>query len=350
MYRSGDLAKLEKDGSLRLIGRRDFQVKIRGHRVELQSIEGLLEEHAAVEKAIVVPWHRDSQGAELLAYLLFKKELSEYPQKLRALLASSLPEYMIPYMFIPIEKVPLNRSAKIDRGALPDPSSLIRNYSIKESKAAKASLVLEAFRCILERPELGPEDDFFHWGGHSALALKVAEILSKSMGKRILLEWIFELPRAADLEDYILINGESIEYSPLLSLKEGEVHDTLIFLPSKEGHVFPYLPLLKHLPREQRVWALQSPRLMEGSAGNVSIDDLTKECLEILVHTELPKSYILGDYGFRGCLARAIQEKMSPEKKPKALISIEGTDECSPLPHEHYRRVANELRSMRKDL
>jgi acyl carrier protein len=200
-YRLGDLARWRPDGLLELAGRRDFQVKIRGYRVELGEVEANLEQLPSVRQALVIADARSEREARLIAYVapttVDRFSLSE----LRRELAGRLPAYMIPAAFIVMERLPLMTNGKIDRRALPPPSSarpavdtayIAPRTPIEEKVAAIWAEVLG-----LER--VGVCDNFLDLGGHS---LQVARIVSRVMDTcqvEIPLSALFASPTVADM-------------------------------------------------------------------------------------------------------------------------------------------------------
>ena len=121
LYRTGDLARVRDDGRIEYVGRGDGQVKIRGYRVEVGEVEAALMSHGSVREAVVAPREAEDGEKRLVAYVVGAEvEIGE----LRRLLRERLPEYMIPGCIVPLDKMPLTRNGKIDRGALPDPERL----------------------------------------------------------------------------------------------------------------------------------------------------------------------------------------------------------------------------------
>ncbi|MFJ6727418.1 amino acid adenylation domain-containing protein, partial [Streptomyces sp. NPDC091281] len=117
MYRSGDMARWRADGSLEYLGRSDDQVKLRGFRIELGEIETALGRHPDVRDAVVLVHHDETGRGRLVAYLVADRDLST--GELRSHLAGSLPDYMVPALYVPLERLPLTPSGKVDRRSLP---------------------------------------------------------------------------------------------------------------------------------------------------------------------------------------------------------------------------------------
>ena len=122
LYRTGDLVKRLPDGSVRYLNRLDNQVKVRGYRIELGEIESALEKHPDVKQPVVIVWDGDG-GADkrLAAYIVHEDGKSVTGSELRKFLRDSLPDYMIPHLFVEMESLPLTANNKVNRRALPDP-------------------------------------------------------------------------------------------------------------------------------------------------------------------------------------------------------------------------------------
>src|SRR6185436_4679837 len=120
LYRTGDLARWRGDGQLQHLGRTDFQVKVRGYRIELGEIEVALARHPQVAEAVVVAQPGPGGEQRLVAYLI-ARGAPVSPNALREHLRGSLPDYMVPSAFVPLERFPLTPNNKVDRRALPAP-------------------------------------------------------------------------------------------------------------------------------------------------------------------------------------------------------------------------------------
>ena len=184
LYRTGDLARFLPDGNLEYLGRADYQIKLRGHRIEPGEIEALLEKFPNVVQAVVV-LREDREGdTRLVAYLVSKLGASVEVGALRGALESELPEYMVPSSFVFLSALPLTDNGKIDRKALlklPPPALSAVNSSRTESESGNAieSLVARVWQEALGIPAVGLEENFFDLGAHS---LTVAEVQAKLQG------------------------------------------------------------------------------------------------------------------------------------------------------------------------
>ncbi|WP_436520723.1 amino acid adenylation domain-containing protein [Actinoplanes sp. HUAS TT8] len=166
MYATGDLARVQSDGTLECLGRNDFQVKIRGHRIELTEIESRLVEHPAVANAVVVARPDDAGDPTLVAYLI---GAGLDGVDLRPSLREVLPAYMIPTAFVVLETMPLNAAGKVDRAALPAPDrdSMAGSHAFVEPDGATEVRLADLWKQALGIDRIGRSDRFFELGGDS---------------------------------------------------------------------------------------------------------------------------------------------------------------------------------------
>ncbi|MFI8436021.1 amino acid adenylation domain-containing protein [Streptomyces sp. NPDC079020] len=166
MYRTGDLVRWRPDGQLVFLGRADHQVKIRGFRVELGEIESTLTGHPDVRACAVIV--RDGR---LTGYVIPTDGADLDTARVREYLARELPDHMVPTALVPIGRLPLSPSGKLDAAALPAPETLA---TARREPATEAEAVLLAvLRDVMGREDIGPDDDFFAIGGDSIVSLQV---------------------------------------------------------------------------------------------------------------------------------------------------------------------------------
>ena len=130
LYRTGDLARYRADGLIEFLGRSDHQVKIRGFRVELGEIESALERHTAVRQAVAIAREYKPGFKRLVAYIAPQAGAKPSGSELREYLRERLPSYMLPSAFQTVAELPLTRSGKVDRAALPMPAIEYWNWRI----------------------------------------------------------------------------------------------------------------------------------------------------------------------------------------------------------------------------
>jgi amino acid adenylation domain-containing protein len=203
IYRTGDLGRWTEDGNVEYLGRIDEQVKVRGYRVELGEIEATLEMHPAVKESVVVA--RGERGREkiLVCYVVMGEDVGA--GDLRGYLRERLPEYMAPSTFVRLEKIPLTQNGKVNRSALPPP-----DRAEAEGKApylaprtSVEEILIEIWKSVLGKPQIGVADNFFELGGYSLLATQVVSRLKKKFQIDLPLRAIFESRTIAELAELV---------------------------------------------------------------------------------------------------------------------------------------------------
>jgi len=253
LYRTGDLGRYLESGDIEFLGREDSQVKVRGYRVELGEIEAALCRHPRVREAVVVAQGASRPGGDrrLVAYVVAAvgattaeaavaagAEILEAPAQqapaapqaletgeLRDFLRRSLPDYMVPAVFLFLPALPLTGNGKVDRRALPDPgrerAEERRGHVAprNEVEAALATICAEALG--VER--LGVEDDFFELGGDSLMAVRALFHIRKATGVELPVRSFFDTPTVAALAAQV----EDLMVSQIEALPDDQVRELL---------------------------------------------------------------------------------------------------------------------------
>jgi len=171
MYRSGDLVRWRNDGSLDFLGRADQQVKIRGFRIEPGEIESVLLRHPQVTQAAVIAREDVPGEKRLVAYVVASAD--PQPLELRAHMAQSLPDYMVPSAFVHLPFLPLTQSGKLDRRTLPAPGQQQAAAPYAEPRTATERQLAALWAETLHLERVGIHDNFFELGGHSLMAIQL---------------------------------------------------------------------------------------------------------------------------------------------------------------------------------
>jgi amino acid adenylation domain-containing protein/thioester reductase-like protein len=205
LYKTGDLARIMPDGSIQFIGRVDNQVKIRGHRIELGDIEAAICQSADIQEAAVIT-REDSVGEkQLVAYLVAANSQNLY-SKLRAYLKEKLPEYMIPAVFVLMDKFPLTPNGKVDRRALPAPSQDRPELDVQmvEPTNEIEQGLAQIWSQLLGIVPIGIHDNFFDLGGHSLFIAQMMTQVAETFAVKLPLSELFNAPTVAGLAQSIL--------------------------------------------------------------------------------------------------------------------------------------------------
>ncbi|MFF2129515.1 amino acid adenylation domain-containing protein [Streptomyces olivochromogenes] len=213
MYRSGDLARWNPDGTLDFLGRSDGQVKVRGFRIETGEIEAVLVAHPEVADAVVVA-RGDGNRTVLAAYVVAPGRDESVAAELRAHLTATLPAHMLPTHYVPLPALPLNPNGKVDRRALPAPQDLTeptREY--RPAGTPTEEFLADTWQELLNIERVGVHDDFFELGGDSLLALRMTSRANAAFGVDLSPRTVFDRPTVAriatEIEDRILAELEA---------------------------------------------------------------------------------------------------------------------------------------------
>jgi amino acid adenylation domain-containing protein len=194
MYRTGDLVRWLHDGNLEYVGRSDFQVKLRGQRLEPGDIESKLLALPGVEQAAVVVHHDAAGGDRLIAYVAGTGD----GQRIRTSLTTVLPTYMVPSQIVVLDQLPLTSSGKIDRRSLPAPaveSTTAYRAPSTDVERTVANIVAET----LGAEQVGMDDSFFELGGNSMSATRVIARINEELNVGLMVRDIFEEATVAGL-------------------------------------------------------------------------------------------------------------------------------------------------------
>ncbi|MCM2547151.1 amino acid adenylation domain-containing protein [Burkholderia glumae] len=209
LYRTGDLVRASASGAIRWLARLDNQVKLRGFRIELGDVEAALAALPGVRQAVAMVERLDEHDQRLVAYVVHDEgAAADRSAQWREGLRRTLPDYMIPAGFVPIERVPLTDNGKVDRNRLP---ALTRAASSAPQAAAHGSTlerVQAIWRDVLRTPEVGVDINFFDLGGHSVLLLQMQQKIEQAFGTRVPRIEFFRNPTVAGLAAYLDARGK----------------------------------------------------------------------------------------------------------------------------------------------
>ena len=188
MYRTGDVVRWDADGQLVFVGRADFQVKLRGFRVELGEIEAVLAGQDGVSGAAAMV-----RESSLVAYLTGDVDVAMVREAARA----ALPDYMVPSVLVVLEEFPLSPNGKLDRAALPDPE--IAGGGGRAPISPQEEILCEIFAEVLGASSVGVDDNFFDLGGHSLLVMRLINRVRGALGVELSIRDLFDAPTVAGI-------------------------------------------------------------------------------------------------------------------------------------------------------
>ena len=205
LYRTGDRARWRADGRLEFLGRLDQQVKVNGHRIELGEIEAQLALHPDVRDVAVLAREDRPGDARLVAYVVYRGAPTD-AAGLRSWLRRKVPDFMVPSLVVNLDRLPTTPNGKVDRRALPEPSTVSVAAPSVDSRPASPveEQIAGIWRDLLQVTHVSRDANFFDLGGHSLLAVQVHRRLRELMPERPLtITDLFRYPTVTALAGYL---------------------------------------------------------------------------------------------------------------------------------------------------
>ena len=227
LYKTGDIARWLPDGNIAFMDRIDHQVKIRGFRIEIGEIESQLLKQPGVKETVVLA-RDDGEGEKYLcAYIVPDKERGVDIPALRNALDGTLPSYMLPSYFVPIDKIPLTPNGKVNRKELPDPRDMEIekdiDYVAPRNKTEEEIVDIWSEVLKMNKEIISIDGNFFKLGGHSLKAGIMITLIHKAMNVKLKMQDIFEMPTIRELAQYI--TGAEVEtYSSIPKVEPKEYY------------------------------------------------------------------------------------------------------------------------------
>jgi len=196
IFKTGDLGRMLPDGRMVHLGRKDSQIKIRGHRIEIAEIKTALLDHPEIQESCVVTRKDVQDENRLIAYIVWRATKSSASSVLRAFLQERLPDYMVPSLFVELKSLPLTPNGKVDVQALPDPdfSRSDTPEVVDEPQTVTEKFLAEIWKEVLKVKQIARGDHFLELGGHSLSAARVVSRANKVFDVQLPLRRIFEYP------------------------------------------------------------------------------------------------------------------------------------------------------------
>jgi nonribosomal peptide synthetase DhbF len=225
MYRTGDRVRRDVDGRLQYVGRVDDRVLVRGVGVESAEIEQVLSEQAGVARSVVVARADESGSRRLVAYVVPALGTEDgsglSAARLRRFAAGRLPEFMVPSVFVVLQRLPVTAGGRLDRASLPEPE--FRDGAYRAPRNSTELVLAEAFADVLELDRVGIDEDFFELGGNSLRAIRLVGLIRSELKQEVSIRALFAARSIVGLSD--MWNDLARSSRPALRrrTKDGEV-------------------------------------------------------------------------------------------------------------------------------
>lgn len=306
IYRTGDLVRYLPSFDIEYLGRVDNQVKIRGFRIELGEIEAVLSTHPAVEGVTVMAREDHSSVKRLVAYFVTSGAHKVGANELREHVRRSLPDFMVPAIFVELDEFPLTPNGKVDRKSLPEPSHALAedNASYLPPRNKVESELVGIWERLLNVSPIGIRDDFFGLGGDSLVSVSLFVEIENQFGIELPLSALVGSPTIEKLADAMTkrrANGSSKYLVPLQT--EGE-RTALFCMHAAGGNVLFYRDLAGELGKDQPFYGLQARGVTDKSeTAHDRVEEMARDYLKEIRGLQPTGPYNLCGASFGGLVA-----------------------------------------------
>ncbi|HSC86076.1 MAG TPA: amino acid adenylation domain-containing protein [Polyangiaceae bacterium] len=301
-YRTGDVGRYDAEGNVELLGRSDFQIKLRGMRIELGDIEAALRRAPGVRDAVAAAHTPVGREKLLVAYLVLDGD-AELPP-IRTYLTQQLPDYMVPSAFVLLPALPVNMNMKLDRKALPEPTAedFLRHLTLVPAANDHERRLLAIWQRVLGTTAVGVCDNFFEAGGDSLMALPLMIEIERAFGVVLPMSLLLTEPTVRSLAATLAAPATQLRPA-LIPLRTGGGDVPLFLVHDGEGECIPYRRLAECLPGDRPVYGIQP----HGSASfpmlHSRLDDVARHYVEVVRRTQPEGPYFLGGLCIGGFIA-----------------------------------------------
>lgn len=335
LYKTGDLGKYLEDMNIEFIGRKDFQVKINGYRIELEAIQAEINKCLGVIDTVVV-----AKGEAIYAYITVTDQGMQDVDVLQRL-KQRLKPYMLPKKIIVIDKFPITHNGKVNRKYLVDNLFhylRIGNSSVKPRSKYEFEL-LKIWQLIFQYENIGMEDDFFLLGGGSLLAVKLVAIINETWGLNLSSAIIFECSTIVKLSKKIQNYLQPSAVVQLSNKKDGAV----FLIHPISGKVFCYQLLTSMLQDKVTVYAIELPSHLIQSG--VTLEKLATEYVrQIKLFVDPP--YTLIGWSLGGLIAFEMAHQLGDKYVNKLCL----LDTLAPLDINNSIKIIQQKTNLSSDV
>jgi thioesterase domain-containing protein len=342
MYRTGDVGRWRRDGTLEFLGRADQQVKIRGHRIEPGEIETVLVSHPALSQAAVIARQGQAGYQQLVGYVVMTAGESAQATSLRQYLAERLPDYMVPAAIVQLAQLPLTANGKLDRKALPAP-----DFTPTQSRLPRTfreAILVALFAEVLGLESVGVDDDFFELGGHSLLVTQLVSRIQATLGVEVSVRTVFEAHSVARLVERLGGDSPANFAAVMLPMHTQGNQPRLFCLHAGTGYSSYYTRLMFHLGSGYPIYGLQARGLDGVEPLAQSIEEMVVDYLEQIRQVQPAGPYHFIGYSFGGILAHAMAAQLRSQGEKVALDALL---DAYPSDLRYVQRLPTDMEALR---
>jgi amino acid adenylation domain-containing protein len=351
LYRTGDRARWRADGTLLYEGRLDRQVKIRGFRIEPGEVEAALLADASVRAARVIVRHDPPGEPQLVAYVVADATAGRAldPARLRAVLRTTLPEYLVPAAIVPLDALPLTPAGKVDVNALPAPTRGVTDVTADPPQDFTEVQLLHIWEEVLGVEAIGPTQDYFELGGNSLLALTLFARIRQTLQCELPLAMLVGGVTVRQMAAAIREQQRAATAAPLKEIVPLQPHGSRPPLfcvhPAGRGASF-YIHLVRHLGNHQPAFGV----IDVGENLARPITQIASEHVRAMQAVQPSGPYHLIGWSFGGAVAYEIAVQLQRRHEDVAFLGVLDTMETAMWRRLPRRQGAIRVATLAKEI
>lgn len=326
-FRTGDIARYKLDGKIEFLSYGKRRIQIRGFHIETKDIEKTLLENSFVQNVLLAKMNDKDGTDKYVAYIVnkeAKQNISDDLKYLRRSLRAKFPDYMIPEVFVVLDKIPLLKNGRIDYRALPVPEQSASEFEDYIAPRNNTEQVLASiWQDLLKLQKVSVQDSFFDLGGQSLLAVSLFNRIEKEFGQRFPLAILFKAPTIEDLAKRLNKEEEdTADWPSLVPIQPRGAKKPLYLVHGAGGNVLLYKTLSKYLEPDYPLYGLQSQGLDGSSKPLHTVEEMAEHYLKEIRAVQSSGPYFLGGYCMGGTIAYEIAQRLLSKGEEVGIVAM----------------------------
>ncbi len=323
LYRTGDRARLRRDGLIEFLGRLDDQVKIRGVRVEPAEVEAVLAQHPDVAQAVIVASEAAGGERRLVAYLVPRLEARDSEIDPRDFLIRRLPAAMVPEAFVQVPALPRSANGKVDRRGLPAPPVNGSRRAVPIGPRTEVERQLAALWAqLLNVPQIGVRDDFFDAGGHSLLTMRLFAEIEERLGVNLPVASIFTAPTVEGLARLVESKSARDHWRSLVPVAARVEGRPLFCVHGAGGEIALFAELGRRMGATRPFYGLQAQGLDGRTDVLATVEEMAAHYVAEVRSVQPTGPYLLAGMCMGGLVAFEMAQQLHASGETVAFLGV----------------------------
>lgn len=345
MYATGDMARYRADGNIEFLGRKDFQVKIRGCRIELGEVEAIVDQQPTIHKSVARAWKNEAGAYQLVVYVVMEPEAEFDRNRILRYLRDKMPPYMVPSYLVELPSFPMTPFGKIDRKRLPEPEAAQSEEETVPPRTETEVRLHRIWTQLLGISSFGVTDSFFHLGGHSLLAMRLFTEIELIFGKKLHVSLIYREDTIERLAKALAEDPDVLSGSSMVEMQPHGKRMPLYCVHDVNGEVLVYRNVVSELGHDQPVFGFRDTREL---GADTSIRSYAAKYVNEIRKRQPAGPYGLIGFSLGGMIAYEMAQLLREQGQEVALLAIVDTRNPKYFgpPRQRLQLIKLKLRSM----